>query len=56
MVSHGYNKIVGADSKKIIDSVEYFESRTFHKETELYGGGFATQAIVLNLIKHFTKK
>lgn len=56
LVSHGYNKIVGANSKKIIDSVEYFESRTFHKETELYGGGFATQAIVLNLIKHFTKK
>ena len=56
LVSHGYNKIVGADSKKIIDSVRYFESRIFYKETELYGGGNATQEIVLNLIKHFTKK
>lgn len=56
LVTHGYNKIVGADSKKIIDSVEYFESLTFYKEIELYGGGFATQAIASNMIKHFSKK
>lgn len=56
LVSHGYNKIVGADAKKIIDGVECFESQTFHREIELYGGGFATQAIVSNMIKHFSTK
>lgn len=56
LINHGYNKIVGADSKKIIDGVEYFESLTFHKEIELYGGGFATQAIASKMIKHFSKK
>ena len=56
LVNHGYNKIVGADSKKIIDSVKYFETRTFYKEIELYGGGNATQKIVKKLIKHFLDK
>ena len=56
LVNHGYNKIVGADSKKIIDSVNYFESQTFHKEIELYGGGNAAKGIVSNLIKHFSEK
>jgi UDP-GlcNAc3NAcA epimerase len=56
LVDNGFNKIVGSDSKKIIESVKYFESITFHKEIELYGGGFATQAIVSNIINHFSKK
>tara|TARA_B100001059_G_scaffold236765_1_gene290051 strand:+ start:3863 stop:4951 length:1089 start_codon:yes stop_codon:yes gene_type:complete len=56
LVNHGYNKIVGSDHQKIIDSVKYFESQTFHKELELYGGGFATQAIVSNIIEHFSNK
>ena len=56
LVTHGYNKIVGADSKKIIDGVEYFESSTFHKEIELYGGGLASQKIVSNIIEHFSNK
>ena len=54
LVTNGYNKIVGADSKKIIEGVKYFESRTFQKGIELYGGGFATQAIVSKMIKHFS--
>jgi UDP-GlcNAc3NAcA epimerase len=56
LVSHGYNKIVGADSKRIIESVKYFESITFHKEIELYGGGLASQKIVSNIIEHFSNK
>ena len=56
LVNHGYNKIVGADYQKIINSVEYFESRTFNKEIELYGGGFAAKSIVLNMIEHFSNK
>jgi len=56
LVSHGYNKIVGADAKKIIDGVECFESITFHKEIELYGGGLASQKIVSNIIEHFSNK
>lgn len=54
LVSNGYNKIVGADSKKIVECVKYFESITFTKKTELYGGGFATKKIVSNMIKHFS--
>lgn len=56
LVAHGYNKIVGADSKRIIESVNYFESTTFHKEIELYGGGLASQKIVSNIIEHFSNK
>ncbi len=56
LVTHGYNKIVGSDSNKIIESVKNFESRTFKKEIELYGGGFATHEIVSKLIKHFSNK
>ena len=54
LVNHGYNKIVGADYQKIINSVQYFESRNFYKETELYGGGNATKSIVSNIITHFS--
>lgn len=56
LVTHGYNKIVGADFKKIIECVKYFESITFHKEIELYGGGLASQKIVSYLKEHFTNK
>ena len=56
LVSHGYNKIVRANSRKIIDGAEYFESLTFHKEIELYGGGLASQKIISNLIEHFSNK
>ena len=41
VVSNGYNKIVGASSAKMIEAVNYFEAKTFQKETELYGGGNA---------------
>lgn len=54
LVTHGYNKIVGADSKKIIETVKYFESIPFKKEIELYGAGLAAKSITLNMIKHFS--
>ena len=56
LVAYGYNKIVGADSKKIIECIKYFESISFHKETELYGGGLASQKIVSYIKEHFTNK
>ena len=54
LITHGYNKIVGANSNKIIECVKYFESITFNKEIELYGGGLASQKIVSNIVEHFS--
>ena len=44
-MTNGYNKIVGASSAKMIEAVNYFETQSFRKETELYGGGKAAHFI-----------
>lgn len=41
LVEHGFNKIVGANAEKLIEAVQHFETKTFNKEVELYGGGKA---------------
>lgn len=56
LVENGFNKIVGANAKSLIESVNYFESKTFKKGKELYGGGKATQEIVSHLKKFLNKK
>ena len=38
--------VVGANSKKLIHSVKFFESMQFDKSIELYGGGNASNNIV----------
>jgi len=56
LVSNGYNKIVGASSAKMIEAVNYFEAKTFQKETELYGGGKAANFIAEYLKNYKSKK
>ena len=56
LVSNGYNKIVGASSAKMIEAVNYFEAKTFQKETELYGGGKAASFIAKYLRNFKSKK
>ena len=56
LVKDGYNKVVGADSTKIIESVKFFDSIKFNKVNELYGGGNASINIVNKMIKHFYSK
>ena len=56
LVENGYNMVVGANSKKLIHSVKFFESMQFDKSIELYGGGNASNNIVKKIIKHFDSK
>ena len=56
LVSNGYNKIVGASSAKMIEAVNYFEAKTFQKETELFGGGKAARFMVEYLKNYKSKK
>ena len=49
LANHGYNKIVGADSKKIIECVKYFESRIFSQRNRTLWWRFS---IAKNCIKH----
>lgn len=56
LVSNGYNKIVGASSTKMIEAVNYFEAKTFQKETELYGGGKAANFMAEYLKNYQSKK
>lgn len=55
LVTNGYNRIVGASSVKMIEAVNYFEAKTFQKETELYGGGKAAHFIA-GYLKNYRKK
>jgi UDP-GlcNAc3NAcA epimerase len=51
LVNFGYNKIVGANSEKIINSVNELIHKPFVKSAELYGGGEAADIICLNLLE-----
>jgi len=55
LVSNGYNRIVGANSAKMIEAVNYFESRDFRKETQLYGGGKAAN-FMAEYLKNYSNK
>lgn len=46
LVTHGYNQIAGTDKDKILAAVRQFLGQTFHKKTDLYGGGKAAEKIV----------
>lgn len=50
LVENGYNRITGADSKLMLDAFSFFKDKTFHKETELYGGGNAAKVMTNFLI------
>ncbi len=51
LVNLGVNDIVGADCKKIIESVNHNFGRVVHDTNELYGGGRTSQNIVNELMK-----
>lgn len=52
LVNFGYNKIVGANSAKIINSAYELIHKPFVKSEELYGGGEAADIICLNLLEY----
>ncbi len=56
LVNNGYNTIVGADGDKIIAATNDYLSKTFHKTSELYGGGKAAQNMCEHLIQYHNKK
>jgi UDP-GlcNAc3NAcA epimerase len=56
LVSNGYNTIVGADGDKIIAAANKYLGETFHKASELYGGGKAAQNMCEHLIQYHNKK
>ena len=51
LVDYGYNKIVGANKDAILQSVNYFETKRFNKEHQLYGGGKASEKVYATLNK-----
>ncbi|GAB5555124.1 MAG: UDP-N-acetylglucosamine 2-epimerase (non-hydrolyzing) [Saprospiraceae bacterium] len=54
LVEHGFNQIVGANGDKLKKAVEHFESRSFSKGIELYGGGKAALYIA-EYLKNFSR-
>lgn len=51
LIEAGANKLVGADTNKIIDAVKCNVGRKVEDTNQLYGGGQASQRIVSELIK-----
>jgi len=54
LVEKGYNTLVGANCKKLIDTALSCETRTINFEENIYGEGNAGELIVQSLIKHFS--
>lgn len=52
LIENGYNKITSADKKVIIEAFNFFISKTFYKQTELYGGGNAARLMTDFLISN----
>lgn len=55
LVENGYNQLVGANSQQLVDAVNYFEQRLFHKNVNLYGGGKAAEYIIDFLLNYSFK-
>lgn len=55
LVENGYNQLVGANSSRLVDAVNYFEQQLFQKAVELYGGGRAADYIASYLF-NFSRK
>ena len=56
LLENGYNIVVGANSKKLIKSVKFFESLQFDKSIELYGDENIKKKIVKKIIKNLKSK
>jgi UDP-GlcNAc3NAcA epimerase len=46
LVHHGFNALVGADSKRIYQAFQNFDGKKFDKFVQLYGNGTASSAMV----------
>lgn len=45
LVVHGYNRLAGADTARILEAVSEYSNRIFNKQEDFYGGGQAAQRI-----------
>jgi UDP-GlcNAc3NAcA epimerase len=55
LVSNSYNTLVGAKSDKIVAVTNEYLVKSFHKTSELYGGGKAAQKMCEHLIQYHNK-
>ncbi len=50
LVTNGFNTIVGADTQKIVETVDKYVGKPFKTGTSLYGGGDASDTICKHLL------
>jgi UDP-GlcNAc3NAcA epimerase len=55
LVENGFNQLVGANARHLVDAVNYFEQRLFQKDVDLYGGGKAAEYIAGYLLNYSSK-
>jgi len=55
LVEHGFNVLVGADSKKILEAFSYLDEKKFNKFVHLYGNGGSAMRMVKAIEKLLVK-